>query len=156
MTALPFYLLTGANVTLTTNLYIVLTFVLTAWAGYLLARYLFKSPPLVAWLVGLFIAFAPVRIVHLQLSHPEILSTQWLLLSIYCLHRLIDRPRWGWAAGLAITFWLNFITSAYLGYFFLVYAVLLIVYLLVSGRDLLNRQLIVRATGRGGRSPACS
>lgn len=145
LTALPFYLLTGANVILTTNLYIVLTFVLTAWAGWLLARDLFKAPLLVAWLVGLFIAFAPVRIVHLQLAHPEILSTQWLLFNIYFLHRLIDAPRWRWAAGLAITFWLNFISSAYLGYFFLTYAALLIVYLLLTGRDLLTRRLLITA-----------
>src|SRR3954470_3543968 len=115
LTVFPFYLLSGANVIFTANVYVILSFVLTAWAGYLLAGYLFHAPKWVAWLVGIFIAFAPVRVLHLQLSHLEILSTQWLLLSIYFLHRLLDTPRWRWAIGLAITFWLIFITSAYLG-----------------------------------------
>ena len=96
-----------------------------------------------AFSIGIFIAFAPVRVMHLQLSHLEILSTQWLHLSLYFLHRMLDTPRWRWAVGLAVTFWLIFITSAYLGYFFLIYAAIFILYDLLIRRDLLTRRFVI-------------
>ncbi len=139
---LPIYLLSGANHILTANLYVLATFPFTAVAGYALARYLVQAPRPAAAAAGFLLAFAPVRVLHLQLSHPEILSLHALLIALYVLHKLIDSPRWQWAAAFGLSFWYLVTTSAYLGFFLVVYSLIFGVWLLVVQPKVLSLRLI--------------
>ncbi len=139
---LPVYLLSGANHILTANLYVLATFPLTAVAGYALARYLVQAPRPAAAAAGFVLAFAPVRVLHLQLSHPEILSLHALLIAIYVLHKLVDSPRWQWAAAFGFACWYLLTTSAYLGFFFAVYSLIFGVWVLAAQPKVLSRRLI--------------
>ena len=72
------------------NLYILLTFALTALAVYLLVRYLLDVPLTVAVVSGLAVAFAQFRFIHV--AHVETLSTQFFILALYAFHRFLDTP----------------------------------------------------------------
>jgi hypothetical protein len=115
---LPVYLLTGLNLELTMNIYILLTFALTALAVYLLVRYLLDVSIEVGALAGLMVAFAQFRFLHV--AHMETLSTQFFLLAMYCLHRFLDTPSRRRAIWLAVAFWFTFFTSGYMGYMFFI------------------------------------
>jgi len=150
LVSLPTYLLSGGNLILTYNLYWIATFVLTAWTGYLLAQYLLKAPIGIACVVGILISFAQFRFLHS--GHVETLSFQFLLLSLYCLHRLIDKPRLGWALALAASFWLTLMASGYLGIYFVLCGVVIISYVLLKlaprpRRDLFRMLMIAGNIG---------
>jgi hypothetical protein len=143
---LPLYVLTGQNLILTYNLYLVATFPLTAWTAYLLARYLvgvsaeavgddqehecvsFRAT-VAAILVGLMVAFAPFRFLHL--AQPEMISTQFFLFALYAFHRLLDAPGGRWAAIFTLSFWFLALTSGYLAAIFAVVGVIMLAYLLL-------------------------
>jgi hypothetical protein len=137
---LPLYLLTGLNLELTMNIYILLTFALTALAVYLLVRYLLDVSVEIAALVGLMVAFAQFRFIHV--AHIETLSTQFYLLALYCLHRFIDTPVRKWAIWLAVAFWFTFFTSGYMGYMFFVTVGVLLLFLFFWGKLPLDREAL--------------
>jgi hypothetical protein len=124
---LPLYLLTGFNLELTMNIYILLTFALTALAVYLLVRYLLDVTIPVAAFAGLMVAFAQFRFLHV--AHVETLSTQFYILALYLLHRFLDAPIRKWAIWLAVGFWFTFFTSGYMGYMFLVATAIVLLFL---------------------------
>lgn len=136
---LPVYLLSGQDLELTLNLYFLSTFVLTAWAAYILIRYLLVVPQSAAVLMALSVAFAQYRFA--QIWHIESLSLQFYILAVYCLHRLIDSPGWRWAVGLAVMFWFTMLTSGYLGMAFIVTAGVIGLYVLIQRWELLTRRL---------------
>jgi hypothetical protein len=127
VTVLPLYLITGFNLELTMNIYILLTFALTALAVYLLVRYLLDVPIPVAAFAGLMVAFAQFRFLHV--AHVETLSTQFYILALYLLHRFLDAPTRKWAIWLAVGFWFTFFTSGYMGYMFFVAAAIVLLFL---------------------------
>jgi len=86
---LPVYAVTG-NLVLCYNLLFLSTFVLSGLGVYLLARSLTGNAP-AAFLAGLLFAFSPYRIA--QLSHVQVLSTQWMPLTLYGLHRFYETRR---------------------------------------------------------------
>src|SRR5439155_23999980 len=97
-----------------------LTFVLTAWTAYLLIRYLLSPSSTIATVAALMIAFAQFRFLHF--GYFDTLSTQFFLLSLYALHRLIDTPSSFWVVFLGISSWLCIITCGYLGVIFAITA----------------------------------
>ena len=137
---LPLYLLTGFNLELTMNIYILLTFALTALAVYLLVRYLLEVSITVAALSGLAVAFAQFRFIHV--AHVETLSTQFFVLALYGLHRFLDRPGRKWAIWLAVTFWFTFFTSGYMGYMFFVATAVVLLFLLFWRQLPLDREFL--------------
>jgi len=137
---LPFYVLTGFNLELTMNIYILLTFALTALAVYLLVRYLLDVSVAVAALSGLAVAFAQFRFIHV--AHVETLSTQFFVLTLYLLHRFLDAPSRAWAVWLAVAFWFTFFTSGYMGYMFFVAAAIVLLFLLFWRRLPLDREIL--------------
>jgi hypothetical protein len=137
---LPLYLLTGLNLELTMNLYILLTFALTALAVYLLVRHLLDVPIEVAALTGLAVAFAQFRFIHI--AHVETLSTQFFILALYAFHRFLDTPVRRWAIALAVLFWFTFFTSGYMGYMFFVAASLVVLFLLFTRQLPLDREFL--------------
>lgn len=140
---LPVYLLSGQDLELTFNLYYLSTFVLTAWAAYILIRYLLSAPQHIAVLMALSVTFGQYRFV--QIWHIETLSLQFYILAVYCLHRLIVSPNWRWAVGLAVAFWFTMMTSGYLGMMFIVTAGIIGIYVALKRLDLLSRRFFAAA-----------
>lgn len=149
---LPIYALSGGNLILTYNLYLIATFTLSAWVAYLLIRHLFRPlslgilPALVA---ALMIAFCQRRFMHL--THIETLSLQFMLLALYGWHGLISSPRrrWGVLTGVAAA--VTLVTSGYLTMMFIVVAAILMLCLWqwrlldLSPRSPIVRRLVLAA-----------
>lgn len=113
LVALPVYLISGKNLVLTFNLYLIATFPLSAWAVYLLCRHVLRAAAGACVVAGLMVAFSQYRFVHIW--HIELLSTQFYVLALYGLHRLIDAPRLRQAACLGVVCALTVLASGYLG-----------------------------------------
>jgi hypothetical protein len=113
LVVLPVYLICGKNLVLTFNLYLIATFPLSAWAVYLLCRHVLKAAAGACVLAGLVVAFSQYRFVHIW--HIELLSTQFYVLALYGLHRLIDAPRLRHVACLGAVCALTILASGYLG-----------------------------------------
>jgi hypothetical protein len=139
---LPIYLVTGGNLELTYNLYWIATFVLTAWAVYLLVEYLLQVPHGAAVLLGLSVAFAQFRFLHI--GHIETLSMQFYVLGIYWLHRLLDNPGLRWSVSLAAAFWFTQVTSGYLGATFVLTATIIVGFAALRHRLRFTRRLTVQ------------
>ncbi len=88
--ALPVYALTH-NVLLSYNLLFLATFVLSGLGVFLLVRDL-TSQTAAAFLAGLLFAFAPYRVE--QLSHLQVLSSQWMPFALLGFHRFARSGRW--------------------------------------------------------------
>ena len=138
--ALPVYLITGHNIILTYNLYLIATFALTAWATYLLVRYLLDAPWTISAVMGLMVAFAQFRFLHLV--HIGILSIQFYILALYCLHRLINTPRLRWSVGLGLVIWLGLIAHGYLGIMSMITVAIILVYVVVWKRELVTKAFV--------------
>ncbi|NDJ78711.1 MAG: glycosyltransferase family 39 protein [Chloroflexi bacterium] len=137
---LPVYLLTGNDLLLTYNLYLVATFVLTAWAFYALVRYLLSAPRTAAIIMALAVTFSQWRLT--QIVHIESLSTQFLLCAIYAFHRLVDEARWRWVFLLSGAFFFTFLSSGYLGMFLIVMAATIALYLVARYPDRLTLRVL--------------
>ncbi|MFH1176400.1 MAG: hypothetical protein V1750_03250 [Acidobacteriota bacterium] len=140
---LPIYLLTGFDLELTMNIYILATFALTAWAVFLLARHLLRVSPAIGIIAGLAVAFSQFRFAHVV--HIETLSTHFYLLCLYLLHRFIDEPCRKWAVWLGVMFWLTFFASGYMGYMFIVTAGLVLGAVFIFRREAFTQQLFRQA-----------
>jgi len=138
--ALPVYLITGHNIVLTYNLYLIATFALTAWAIFLLVRYLLDTPWIVSAVLGMMVAFAQFRFLHLM--HIGILSMQFYVLALYCLHRLINTPLLRWSIGLGLVMWLGLIAHGYLGIMSMITVAIILVYVIVWKPQLLTRAFV--------------
>jgi hypothetical protein len=141
---LPIYLLSGGNLELTYNLYWIATFALTAWAVYLLVQYLLRVPHGAAVLLGLSVAFAQFRFLHI--GHIETLSMQFYVLGIYCLHRLLDKPGPRWSIPLAMAFWFTQVTSGYLGVTFVLTAAIIVGFAALRHRSRFTKRLTFQLT----------
>lgn len=85
--------LAGGSPLLAYNVALLLTFALSGFFSFLLVRHLTGSTA-IAFCAGVAYAFAPYR--ASQLSHIQVLSSQWMPLALYGLHRYLasDRVRW--------------------------------------------------------------
>jgi len=95
--ALPIIASTG-NVVLAYNLVFLATFVLSGLGTFLLVRDM-TGKPVAAFVAGIAFAFAPYRIS--QLSHLQVLSSQWMPFVLYGFRRFLDTGRrrtLGWAS----------------------------------------------------------
>jgi hypothetical protein len=93
----PIYALTH-NVVLCYNLIVLSTYVLSALGMFLLVREL-SEDALAAWMAGACYGFALLRLP--QLTHLQVLSSQWMPFALYGLRRYFTRLRadpLGWAA----------------------------------------------------------
>ncbi len=138
--ALPIYLINGQNIILTYNLYLIATFALTAWATYLLIRYLLNAPWMVSAVMGLMLGFAQFRFMHLV--HIGVLSTQFYLLALYCLHRLISTPRLRWSIGFALAISLGLSATGYLGAMSVITVAIILVYVVGWKSQLVTKTFV--------------
>lgn len=129
--ALPVYALTG-NVLLSHNLVFLSTFVLSALGAFLLTRDVTGHAG-AAFLAGLFFGFTPYRVE--QLSHLQVLSSQWMPFVLLGLRRYLDTGR-GWPlAGAAVALVAQNLSCGYhLAYFAPVVAVFAVGELARRGR----------------------
>jgi hypothetical protein len=129
---LPVYAATR-NLVLCYNLLFVSTFVLSGLGVYLLARSLTGNAR-AAFVAGLLFAFCPYRIA--QLSHLQILSTQWMPLTLYGLHRFFETRRRRALIGAAAALLLQNLSC---GYFLLFFAPVAAAY---AAWEVLRRRLL--------------
>ena len=115
---LPLYAATG-NIVLCYNLLFLSTFVLAGFGTYLFVRDL-TGRPLAAFLAGLAFAFAPYRIS--QYSHLQVLSTYWMPLALFGLHRYFKTRRTRPLAGAAAALALQNLSCGYYMLFFVPFA----------------------------------
>jgi hypothetical protein len=115
---LPLYAITG-NIVLCYNLLFLSTFVLSGFGTYLLARDLTGHRP-AAFVAGLAFAFAPYRIS--QYSHLQVLSTYWMPLALFGLHRYFETRRRRALAGAGAALVLQNLSCGYYLLFFLPFA----------------------------------
>lgn len=115
---LPIYAATG-NIVLCYNLLFLSTFVLSGFGTYLFVRDL-TGRPLAAFFAGLAFAFAPYRIS--QYSHLQVLSTYWMSLALFGLHRYFATRRRRPLAGAAAALTLQNLSCGYYLLFFMPFA----------------------------------
>lgn len=108
----PLYWLSGNDI-LAYNLLLLLTFAGSVITTSLLAREL-TGRTWAALAAGLAFAFIPYRFGHL--SHLNLLSLQWLPLLLLCLLRFLRTAHLPWAAGFALAFLLQSLSSFYYAY----------------------------------------
>jgi hypothetical protein len=100
----------------TYNFLVLVSFPLTAFGGYLLARELWSNRT-AAVLAGIIVGFCPYRFAHSE-GHLSIVSTEWIPFLFLYLERLISRPRLKSAVLAGVFFGLSAWATWY--YFFLV------------------------------------
>jgi hypothetical protein len=142
---LPVHLATG-NPILCYNISLLLTYVLSGLGAFLLARDLTGSMP-AAILAGLFFGFNPYRIA--QISHLQVLSSEWMPFAIYALRRHLKTGSHVSLAGLvASTVMQNLSCGYYLVYFLPFVALWAAVEVIARGRWR-DRRLLMRLAGAG-------
>lgn len=131
------------------NTMMLLSYVFSAWAVYLLCREL-GSSRLAAFIAGLAFAFCPYRLSHMGAGHLPLMGTAWIALLLLALERLIRRPTVGRGLLVGLAYALMGLSSWYyaaMGGFFAA------IYLLLRARpwrEHLLRWPFVRALLMGG------
>jgi hypothetical protein len=133
----PVILVTG-NPLLAYNAAFFLSFPLCALAAHLLAFELTRRHD-VGVLVALAFAFAPYRMS--QFAHVQVLSSYWIPLALFALHRFLREPRWRWAALFAGAWLMQALANGYYLFYFSVLAGLWVLWFALgrmAWRDLLR------------------
>jgi hypothetical protein len=120
-------LASGASIAAAYNLVFILSFVLSAWATYRLAR-LFDVPRAPAFLAGLLFAFSPYRLANLDLLNQ--LQTELLPIGLFFAIRYIRRRRMRDAIGSLAAL----AAQAYLGWYYAFYLAIALVATIVYAR----------------------
>ena len=133
---LPIQAITG-NVLVAYNLLFIATFALSGWGMYLFVRDL-TGRPLAGMLAGLAFAYAPYRLG--QFSHLQVLSSYWMPLALFGLHRYFARGRVRALAGGAAALVLQNLSCGYYLLFFAPFAGAYCVYEMAVRRRLTDRR----------------
>lgn len=129
--ALPVFAVTG-NIVLAYNLIFLSTIVLSGLGMYLFVREL-TGRPLAAIVAGAAFAFSPYR--SYQAPHLQVISTQWMPLVFYGLHRYAVNGGWRPLIGGASALVLQMLSCGYYIFYFTPFAALYGMYeLVVHGR----------------------
>ncbi|MDP9457304.1 MAG: YfhO family protein [Actinomycetota bacterium] len=126
--AAPFFLLTG-NALLGFNVVMLLTYVLSGYATFLLVRRLLSGRPYAAHaalFAGALYAFCPYRLAHV--AQLNTMTTYWLPLILLFVHRYLEDGRPRDLALVALFFSLNALSGLYYGAFAALMAVLFFVF----------------------------
>jgi hypothetical protein len=125
---LPVYAATR-NVILCYNLLLISTFALSGLGMFLLVRELTGSPR-AAFVAGMIYAFAPLRVS--QLSHLQVLSSQWMPFALFGLRRYFESRRLRPLAGAVLALTAQNLSC---GYFLLYFSPFVLAYTLVEIAD---------------------
>jgi hypothetical protein len=115
----PLYLATG-NPVLAYNLVLLLSYVCLGLAMFALVRYL-TDDLLAALIAGFIFAFNPVRL--FPYPHLQLVLIWWSPLALLFLERDLRRPSWRDFSLFCACFWLQFLSSTYLGMYLATMAV---------------------------------
>ena len=144
---MPLYFLTGKNLVLTQNIYLILSFPLTAWAAYLWIQQVLRIRPIYAVIGALLITFTPLRFYHIPRIEIELMA--FFFVALIALHKLLDQPRPRWAVVLGIAFAFSMLISAYMSYIFLVMAGIIMLFVLFRRSALITPRLLAHLAVAG-------
>jgi hypothetical protein len=137
----PAYVLTG-NPILAYNIVFFLAFVLSGLTMFLLV-YFWTQHFWAALVAGFLFAFAPIRLVHI--GHVQLLNLYWAPLAFLYLERFLRKKTWRDLAGFSIFYWLQVLSSIYLGWITTIAVVIYMLFnVLCIEWTLLNRKMISR------------
>src|SRR5262245_20415587 len=135
----PAYVLTG-NPIFAYNMVFFLSFVLSGIAMFLLVHY-WTHNFWASLISGSLFAFAPIRFG--QLGHLQLLNLYWAPLAFLFLERFLRSRRWWDLAGCVLFYWLQILSSVYLGWFTTIaVALYALYYMFFVDRELRSRSLI--------------
>jgi hypothetical protein len=98
-----------------------------------------------ALVAGLLFAFVPVRFE--QFTHLQLLNLYWAPLALLWLEKFLRSKGWKDSAGFSSFYWLQVLSSVYLGWFITISVTLYICYnALCIDRGLINRIMFARYT----------
>ena len=137
LTTAPF-LAVGVHPVVAYNLVMILSFIASAFAMYLLAERLTGSPA-ASFIAGLLFGFYPYRFEHY--SHFELQMTYCMPLALLALHRFLTGARTRDAVAFGLLAAAQLYSSMYYAVFFTVYAAALVVFLYLLQRPPLRRML---------------
>lgn len=137
------------------NVSLILSFALSAYFTFLLVRYLLRrhqpAPPArlvtaAALIAGVMYGFAPYR--ASQLSHLQVLESQWMPLALLAMHAYLDGGRRAWLAVFGVAWLLQALSN---GYYLLFFPVLFAIWMawFVDWRRAPRRGLHLAATWMG-------
>lgn len=135
--SLPIYAFTR-NPILGHNIVFLLTFILSAFGVYCLARY-YKCNIYAAFIAGIIFAFSSMRM--MQASHLHILSAQWLPFTVLYFHKLFNHPNYKNAILLSIFFSLQVLSSWNIAVMLLIVIAFLLSYTLLTKKILNPKEI---------------
>jgi hypothetical protein len=139
----PIYALTG-NPIVAYNVVFSLSFVLSGIAMFLLVHYWTRSF-WAALVSGFLFAFTPIRFG--QIDHLQLLNFYWAPIALLFFERFLRRTRWRDLVGFSAFYWLQVLSSVYLGWFITIAVALYALYYTWRiDRHLLSGSMIPRYT----------
>jgi hypothetical protein len=139
----PTYALTG-NPILAYNVVFFLSFALSGIAMFLLVHY-WTQHFWAALVAGFLFAFVPIRFE--QSGHLQLLNLYWAPLALLWLEKFLRSKGWKDLAGFSIFYWLQVLSSVYLGWFTTIAVALYVLYnVLYVDRNLVSRAMFHRYT----------
>jgi hypothetical protein len=145
----PLYLLSG-NPVLSYNVLLLLSYVWLGLAMFALVRYL-TDDLLAAVVAGFIFAFGPVRL--FPYPHLQHMLMWWSPLALLFLERHLRQPSWREFTLFCMMFWLQFLSSTYLGLYLATMALLRLGWAaLVDRGSVCNRQMLAKAACFGAAS----
>jgi hypothetical protein len=137
----PTYALTG-NPILAYNVVFFLSFALSGIAMFLLVNH-WTQHFWAALVAGFLFAFVPIRFE--QSGHLQLLNLYWAPLALLWLEKFLRSKGWKDLAGFSIFYWLQVLSSVYLGWFTTIAVALYVLYnVLYVNRDLIKRAMFSR------------
>src|SRR6266850_5114383 len=137
----PAYVVTG-NPIFAYNTVFFLSFILCGITMFLLVEY-WKNSFWASLLAGCLFAFAPIRFA--EVSHLQLYSLYWAPLTCLFLDKFLRRKRWGDLTWFAICYWLQVLSSVYLGWLTTIAIGVYTLYFVIwIDRSLLCRTLLSR------------
>ncbi len=109
------------------SLSVYLSFVLSGYTAFLLAKYL-TGESLPAFMGGLIFAFCPFRFLRVILGHHNLLITEWIPLFMLVLLKFIKKPDFKKSLLLAILFTINVYNSIFLAIILSLFACIFMIY----------------------------
>lgn len=103
---------------------VLLGFVLTGYATFLLAQHVIGHP-LIAIVVGAIVTFSPFHLAKLWDGHLSWVTMQWVILAMACLLRALDHGQWRWRVAAGVVLAVATLTSWYYALFSVIFTLLL-------------------------------
>jgi len=132
------------------NIAFLLSFVLSGVAMFLLIYY-WTASFWASLVSSVLFAFAPIRFA--QISHLQLLNLYWAPLTLLFLDRFLRSKRWGDLICASIFYWLQVLSSVYLGWFITIAIVLYAVHFVrFINKEVLSRSVAIKLATFAGSS----